>query len=55
MLLAFGPMLCYFLLLLYVALIGIAGDNALHEYLVILSWYYQILIAYIIIKKMQKK
>jgi hypothetical protein len=55
MLFAFGPIFCYFLLLLYVAIIGIAGDNALYEYLIILSWYYQILIAYIMIKKMQKK
>jgi len=55
MLLAFGPILCYFLLLLYVALIGIAGDNALYEYVIILSWYYQFSIAYIIIKKIKKK
>jgi hypothetical protein len=55
MLIIFGPMLCYFLLMLYVALIGAAGDNALSEYLIILSWYYQILIAYIIVKKITKK
>jgi len=55
MLLIFGPLICYFLLMLYVALIGAAGDNALSEYLIILNWYYQILISYIIVKKITKK
>jgi hypothetical protein len=53
----FGPILCYFILLGYA---GFAsqwaqnGDNFLYEYLVILSWYYQLWIAYKIYKLITK-
>jgi len=56
---AFGPMLCYFLLLFYAGLFGsIFGtewirskDHLLFEYLLILFWYYQLgLFGTIIIK-----
>jgi len=49
----FGPILCYFLLLLYAAsgMYGEGQENFLYEYLVITSWYYQFLIAYTLYKK----
>ena len=51
----FGPILCYFVLLLYAASgwYGENQENFLYEYLVITSWYYQFLIVYTIYKKIK--
>ena len=53
----FGPILCYFVLLLYAASgwYGENQENLLYEYLIIISWYYQVLIAYVIFKKIKMR
>jgi len=52
-----GPLLCYFVLLLYAGSgwYGEDKENILYEYIVIVSWYYQILIAYTIFKKIKMR
>jgi len=49
----FGPILSYFVILLYAGLGFESGSdkNLLNEYLIIVSWYYQILIFHTIFKK----
>ena len=53
----FGPILCYFILLVYAGSgwYGEDQENLLYEYLVIISWYYQVLIAYVIFKKIKMR
>lgn len=51
---AFGPMIAYFMLLFYVGLFINGDQNVLNEYLILLSWYYQILIFYTFFKFFKK-
>jgi len=51
---AFGPMIVYFMILFYVGLFISGDQNVLNEYLILLSWYYQILIFYTFFKFFKK-
>lgn len=53
----FGPILCYFILLVYAGSGWYGEDqkNFLDEYIIIISWYYQALIAYVIFKKIKMR